>query len=167
MNRTFKAAVAALVLAVGFARSVTAGPLEDAAVAYRIGNYATALELVRPLAEQGNSGAQTLLGGMYANGYGVPQDYAAAMNWYRKAAEHGFAGAQFALGVMYVIGRGVPQDNVIAHMWFNLAASGGSKNAAWARQEVAAKMTPAQITEAQKLAREWKPTSTSAPRWRK
>jgi TPR repeat protein len=125
MNRTFKAA-AALVLAVGFAGSVTAGPLEDAALAYRIGNYATALELVRPLAEQGNSRAQTRLGGMYANGLGVPQDYAAAVSWYRKAAEQGFTGAQFALGGMYLNGHGVPQDNVIALMWFKLAAANGS-----------------------------------------
>jgi hypothetical protein len=67
---------------------------------------------------------------------------------------------------MYVIGHGVPQDNVIAHMWFNLAAAGGSKNGAWALATLSEKMTPGQIVEAQKLAREWKPTSTSAPRWR-
>jgi hypothetical protein len=52
----------------------------------------------------------------------------------------------------------VPQDYAIAHMWLNLAAAGGAKVAAELRDAVAAKMTPSQIAEAQKLAREWKPS---------
>ncbi len=71
-------------------------------------------------------------------------------------------GAQYNLGVMYDIGRGVPQDYAQAHMWLNLAASrfppGKDRdNAVKNRDIVAEKMTPAQISEAQKLAREWKP----------
>ena len=61
---------------------------------------------------------------------------------------------------MYEDGRGVPQDYVRAHMWFNLAASGASGHD-WMikyRDLVAAKMTPDQIAEAQRMAREWKPT---------
>jgi hypothetical protein len=58
---------------------------------------------------------------------------------------------------MYDNGLGVPQDYVIAHMWFNLAAAGGEIGAPKARAGVAEKMTPAQIAEAQELAREWKP----------
>jgi uncharacterized protein len=57
---------------------------------------------------------------------------------------------------MYGTGHGVPQDYVIAHMWFNLAAASGDKEAAEVRDMLAAKMTPAQVAEAQKLAREWK-----------
>jgi TPR repeat protein len=87
----------------------------------------------------------------------VPQDYAAAIGWYRKAAEQGSPEAQVLLGFMYFQGDGVPEDYVIAHMWFNLAAVGGDKEAVKARGLVTAKMTPAQIAEAQKLAREWKP----------
>ena len=49
MNRTFKPAVAALLIAVGFAGSVAAGPFEDGAAAYKKGDYATALRLIRPL----------------------------------------------------------------------------------------------------------------------
>jgi hypothetical protein len=48
--------------------------------------------------------------------------------------------------------------------WFNLAAARGNKDAVKGRDMVAAKMTPAQLAEAQKLAREWKPTSTPTPR---
>ena len=89
-------------------------------------------------------------------GRGVPQDDAEAVKWYRKAADQGYALAQTNLGIMYDDGRGVPQDYVQAHMWFNLAVAAAG-NSAMAR-DIAAKMTPAQIAEAQKLAREWKPT---------
>ena len=63
---------------------------------------------------------------------------------------------------MYSNGQGVPQDYAQAHMWFNLAASkyppGEDRDkAVKGRDIVAAKMTPAQISEAQKLAREWRP----------
>jgi TPR repeat protein len=61
---------------------------------------------------------------------------------------------------MYLNGEGVPQDYVQALMWFNLAASefdGSCEEAHKIREGIAAKMTPAQIAEAQKLAREWKP----------
>ena len=54
-------------------------------------------------------------------------------------------------------GPGVPQDYVRAHMWFNLAAAPGYPGAAAKRDSIAANMTPAQIAEAQKLAREWQP----------
>jgi uncharacterized protein len=49
------------------------------------------------------------------------------------------------------------RDYVRAHMWFNLAAAQGDQDAAKARDDVAKLMTPAQIAEAQKLAREWRP----------
>ena len=87
----------------------------------------------------------------------MPQDYAAAVTWWRKAADQGLASAQYNLGVMYANGQGVPQDYIQAHMWFNLATAQNDANAAKNRDIVAAKMAPAQIAEAQKLAREWKP----------
>jgi uncharacterized protein len=122
MNRTFKAAVAALMLAVGFAGSVAAGPFEAAVAAYEKGVaayekgvYATALRLLRPLAEQGEASAQYNLGVMFDNGQGVPQDYATAVSWYRKAAEQGHAAAQNNLGLIFANGgQGVPQDYATA-----------------------------------------------------
>jgi uncharacterized protein len=128
MNRTFRAAVAALLL-VGFASPAATGQLEDAALAYKKGDYATALRLMRPLAEEGNAAAQFDLGVIYQFSRDVPPDYGAAANWYRKAAEQGLAEAQYNLGVMYANGEGVPQDYATAHMWFNLAATSGIKNA--------------------------------------
>jgi len=92
---------------------------------------------------------------MYARRLGVPQDYSQAIILYRKAAERGYAKAQNNLGFMYCKGQGVPQDYSQAHMWFNLAASQRNKNAAGNRELAARSMTPADISKAQRLAREW------------
>jgi TPR repeat protein len=140
----------------------TAGPLEDGNAAAQRGDYAAAMRLLRPLADQGSAGAQYDLGVMYANGQGVPQNYTQAVMWYRKAADGGDAGAQNDLGVMYANGYGVPQNYAQALMWFNLAASPASDDATRneavkTRDLVAAKMTPAQIAEAQRIASEWVP----------
>ncbi len=136
-------------------------------VMYRKGHgvpqdYAEALKWFRKAAEQENADAQVVLGVMYDIGRGVAQDYAEAVKWYRKAAAQGMAKAQGNLGLMYVDGLGVPQDDVPAHMLFVLAASKFSPgedrdDAVKNRDIVAEKMTPAQIAEAQKLAREWRP----------
>ncbi len=84
---------------------------------------AEAVRWSRLAAEQGDAWAQYNLGVMYTGGEGVPQDDAEAVRWYRLAAEQGHADAQSELGVSYRIGEGVPQDYVQAHMWLNLAAS--------------------------------------------
>jgi hypothetical protein len=127
-------------------------------------DFAVAISLFTDAAEQGDHMAQNNLGTIYELGKGAPQDYAAAMTWYRKAAEQGDALAQFALGGMYADAKGVPQDYVQAHMWLSLAAV-GFKILDKKRQDLtikdrdalAAKMTPVQIAEAQRLMREWKP----------
>jgi TPR repeat protein len=121
-------------------------------------NYAEAMKWYRLAADQGLAAAQHGLGVFYADGKGVPQDYAEAVKWYRLAADQGFVIAQYSLGSLYADGRGVPQDYVQAHMWFYLAAAQGTfEGAVAARDNIVSKMTPAQIAEAQKLAREWKP----------
>ena len=72
-------------------------------------------------------------------------------------AEQGQADGQYNLGSMYSHGQGVAQDDVEAHKWYNLAAGQGNADATRNRDIVAARMSPAQIAEARKLAREWKP----------
>ncbi len=225
MKLSLKHTLAAVGLMLSFAVPAAAGPFEDGVAAYSKGDYATALRLLFPLAEQGNARAQLNLGVMYNNGWGVtqndaeaakwfrkaaeqglanaqylvgnmyvlqdyleavkwyrlaadqgldiaqyalglmydigenvPQDYAEAVKWYRLAADQGHVSAQYNLGLMYGRGRGGPQNYVHAHMWSNVAAARGMKNAAKYRDEIAQHMTPTQIAEAQKLAREWKPT---------
>jgi len=137
---------AALVLLVsGVASAQTPSPTDIAAL--------------RVKANAGNADAQYNLGVWYRFGQGVPQDYAQAASWYLKSSEQGNPGAQFNLGLMYSNGQGVPQDYVEAHKWRNLAASRASAENqtryAETRDAVATLMTPAQLAEAQTLAREW------------
>ncbi len=120
-------------------------------------SYAEAAKWFRKAVEQGYARAQYNLGVMYRRGHGVQQDNAEAVKLYRKAAEQGFSEAQYSLGVMYAEGQGVQQDLVQAHMWFDLAAASGDSSAKKNSEIIAAKMTPSQIAESQRLAKEWKP----------
>ena len=149
--------VIVLVLALALSAPVFAADFQAGGAAYGHGDYATALEEWLPLAEQGDAAAQISLGVMYSNGLGVTQDYAEAIKWYRLAAEQGNVPAQAFLADMYYRGEGVSEDDVMAHMWAYLAAAQGNKDAAKLRDAIVKKMTPAQIAEAQRLAREWKP----------
>ena len=117
-------------------------------------DYAEAVKWYRLAAEQGIASAQYNLGVMYDNGTGVLQDDAEAVKWYRLAAEQGIATSQNNIGAMYEKGTGVLQDNVRAHMWYNIAAANGYENSGEWRDQIAAKMTSADISKAQSLARE-------------
>lgn len=111
----------------------------------------------RAAADKGQPNAQHSLGFMYSVGRGVPQDFNEAVRCYRMAAEQGNPWGQFNLAITYADGRGVEQDFVQAHRWYNLAASQGHEDAAKVRDELAELMTPEQIADAQRLAREWRP----------
>ena len=127
---------------------------ENGLEAYEAGDHAAALKEWRPLAEQGNVTSQYNIAVMYDKGKGVLQDYAEAVKWYRLSAEQGYAKAQYNIGQMYRRGEGVLQDNVRAHMWYNIAAANGHKKSGEWRDQIAAKMTPADISKAQSMARE-------------
>jgi uncharacterized protein len=138
-------------------------------------DFKAAAALLRKAADQGLSDAQYALGTTYFEGKGVRQDFKAAAALLRKAADQGYAAAQNNLETMYENGVGVTRDYVQAHMWFDLAAQRFLAPHSLPAQRflasdaelhnlavkngnrVAAKMTPAQIAEAQKFAREWKP----------
>ncbi len=84
-------------------------------------------------------------------------DYDTALKEFRPLAERGKAVAQWSLGIMYERGRSVPQDYVQAYRWYTLAAAKGLKEAVKGRDLLEKRMTPTQIAEAQRLAREWTP----------
>ena len=65
---------------------VIAQDFDKGLAAAQSGDFATALKEWRPLAEQGNAGAQHNLGVMYEGGQGVLQDNAEAVKWFRLAA---------------------------------------------------------------------------------
>jgi len=118
-------------------------------------DFQKALKWFRRAATHGNVDAQSGLGQMYEDGEGVEQNYILAAKWYRKAAEHvpdlGGAGqGRNNLGLLYMKGLGVPKNHVQAYMWFRLANS--ETNLACAK----ARMTSAQVLEAERMAVEWK-----------
>jgi TPR repeat protein len=124
----------------------------------------TAYRWYRIAADQDYAPAMTNLGALYATGEGVPQSYAEASAWWRRAADQGDATALNNLGIMYALGRGVGKDLVQAYAWHDIAASRypaaraeEREGAIRARDAVAVKMTPAQLAEAKKRVREWKP----------
>ena len=123
---------------------------------------AEALKLFQLAAAQGNANALNNLGVAYREGRGVPQDDAEAAKWFGRAAEQAVTSAMTELGRMYYKGKGVPQNYVLAYMWLKLATSqlppGELRDTiVQARDGVARLMTEAQLAEAQRLARNWKP----------
>ena len=157
MKRGIKCLLAALVVSLSLAAPVLAGSFEDGVAAYERTDYETALRIFGVEAVLGNAAAQSNLGVMFETGLGTPSNFRLAVTWYQKAAEQGHADGQRNLGKMYALGIGLLEDYVIAHMWFNLAAARGAEDAVKFRDRLSKDMTPAQIAEAQRLAREWKP----------
>jgi hypothetical protein len=130
---------------VGFVLGMLSGPLKQSIVhssagsanpnpgaafaAYQERDFAKALQLSRPLAEQGHARARTVLGLIHLNGHGVPKDESQAAQLFRLAAEDGDTQAQFHLGNMYSQGLGVPQDYAEAVKWYQRAADQGDPQA--------------------------------------
>ena len=115
-------------LLIGLAQSAVsaAAAVEDGLAAYRRGDYAGALRLLRPHARQGDPSAQFHLGLMYEFGDGVASDDAVAAEWYRKAAEQGLSDAQYNVAVLTYVGKGVARDHGQAAEWFRRAAEQGN-----------------------------------------
>ena len=107
-------------------------------------------------AERVEAHAQFRLGLMFSLGLGAKLDWCLAEAFFRRAAEQGYTDAQFILGLTYEVGLGLPLDNIYAHMWLNIAASSGEcETASENRDRIAKGMTPADISTAQKRARQW------------
>jgi TPR repeat protein len=104
--------------------------------------------------------ASTAAAGQFEDGVAAYQlgDYATALKLWRLLAAQSLAVAQNDLGFMYDAGHGVPKDDVQAYMWFTLAAERGSADTVTNRDLLAKVLTPDQLAEAQRPAREWKPT---------
>lgn len=128
----------------------------EGAVAYAMGQYGKALEILVPLAESTDHPyAQYYLGVMYTNGQGVKQDFIEAAKWYSRAAKQGISQAQFRLGEIYVKGQGVPADLEQAYAWFTVAAHLGHAQASAALASSSQKLSPAELAQAKKLGSEF------------
>lgn len=79
-------------------------------VLYDPANYATALKIWMPLAEQGDPTAQLYVGEIYERGLAGNPDYGQAASWYQQAANRGSASAKVSLARLYERGQGVERD---------------------------------------------------------
>jgi len=79
-------------------------------VAYDRANYATALAVWMPQANDGDPQAQVYVGEIFEKGLGRPSDFAEAAKWYEKAAAQKFQRGQMNLAYLYEQGLGVPKD---------------------------------------------------------
>jgi TPR repeat protein len=144
-------------------------------------DFGEALKWYRLAADQSSSYAENVIGVAYEHGLSVAQDDAEAFRWYRRAANKIYErpgdtwihSPQYNIGAMYASGRGTAQDYLQALMWFTLAAAFGDTKppdplgiklvdtskytALEQRDRLVALMTSAQITEAERLAHEWRP----------
>ena len=91
---------------------------------------------------------------MHSRGDGIPKDYKEAVKWFRLGAKKGHISSLVNLGKSYWFGQGVRRDAIYSHMWLDIGAKSGDKDAIKARDIIAKTMTPAQFTNAKKLARD-------------
>ncbi len=113
--------------------------------------YTTAYTEFTPLSKLGYS-PQTYLGAISC----AKGNNAELLKWYRKALEEDDRNGAYNLGNIYERGRGVPRDFILAYMFYSLAAMPGNL-ALMSMNELEKKMTPAQLTEARRLAGTWAP----------
>lgn len=107
-------------------------------------------------ADGGEPRAQMDLATMYDHGWGVPSDPAMAAKWYLAAADQGLPEAQYNIGTMYETGEGVDQSIERAYMYYLLAVENGFPQfAARELDKISRTMTPTQIKNATRLARDY------------
>jgi hypothetical protein len=126
--------------------------------AYERRDFDTAAKLAIAASDEGDSGAQQFVGGLYATGQGVRTDQAAAVRYYALAAEKGWSEAMTNLGMAYQNGAGVTRNPVEALKWYLLASHRPTEDAQLVernRQGLSATMTLDEITEAGTLAWRW------------
>jgi len=161
-------------------RGVSASPLMAAATAYRTAaaqgqaqaasasaaqveakaafdrrDYAAVERLLKPLAENGDSGAQVMMGA--ARERSLPRDEFEAMTWYRRAADQGHPYALYMLGHYYAKGNaGLVNDRITAYAMVTLARENGSKIAADYLTELEKEMISKDIAEAKRRVSQWR-----------
>lgn len=128
----------------------------DGVMAYLMGEYETAYNTMRSLAETADhSYAQYYLGMMYLNGQGVDQNYEEAGKWFRKAAEQGIPQAQYKLGYLYNQGQGLPKDLEYAYAWYRVGATYNHQKSINSIEAVRAKLSGEELKEAEILSQDF------------
>ena len=122
---------------------------------------AEATRWFRKAAEQGQGESQYSLGLRYLLGQSVAKDSEEAARWFKPAAEQGIGAAAAALARQYATGEGVPCDLVEAYKWAAVSVQQPDPNSGDViLKELAGKLTPEHLAEAQRRAREFVPKRT-------
>ncbi len=108
---------------------VAAETYEAGRKAYIAGEYRKAFKILQPLAKDGDSESQKMLGIMYDYGHGVIANSERALYWYLLSAEQGQPAVQYQVGAKYFRGDGVKQNYKEAAHWWEMAANGGQVDA--------------------------------------
>ncbi len=128
----------------------------DGVIAYTMGEYQTAYNTMRSLAETADHAyAQYYLGMMYLNGQGVVQSYEDAGTWFRKAAEHSIPQAQYKLATLYFNGQGVPRDYEYAYAWYSAGVAHKHAKSIAAIADARARLSAEELVEAEKLSQKF------------
>jgi localization factor PodJL len=105
----------------------------------------------------GNIRAMHNLATLLASGRNGKPDYAAALRWYGEAAESGLRDSQYNLGVLLALGLGSKLDRPKAFQWFSLAAAQGDTEAAQKRDEMAGRLSAAEMKASRAALELWRP----------
>jgi len=170
----FRAVVLGTLASVAIASAQQRPALDEGLEAEVVRKYKTELPKIQELASRGDSDALFHLGLMHYEGWGIPQNYAEALRLFKVAAEKPHTQALLWLGDIYAEGKGVAKDYIEAYKYYDLATL-QSKHGELElselyrdlsnkkRNDLALRMTPTQIAEAQKRASEWKPKGSLPP----
>jgi localization factor PodJL len=108
-------------------------------------------------AAQGHSKAMHNLGVLAAEGADGRPDYAGAAIWFEKAAQTGVRDSQFNFAVLLARGLGVARDLPRAYSLFALLANEGDAEAAKRRDDLAPRLTNAELAAAKATAAAFRP----------
>lgn len=143
-----------------------ADALSDGMTRFERRDYAGAVELLQPVADQGEASAQYVMAVMFLHGLAKAPDAATAAGYMHRAADQGYAPAQTELARMYRDGDGVPQDPLASLKWYQRAAEGGDVGAQLTLADAYAYGSPPDFVQAYKwyeiAIRYWGPLAVRA-----
>jgi TPR repeat protein len=125
-------------------------------------NEARAVKYYLRAAKLGFSGSQNNLAWHYYKGHGTKKNVAEAIFWVTRSAEQGEPFAYGSLGTIRLEGNGFIRDDIETYKWLKLAMIHMPEGIARDTdrkilEKLKRRMTPAQISEGDRLAQEWRP----------
>ena len=127
---------------------------ESGLKAFNNGDYKTALNNWKPMAEEGVSNAQYNVALMYHNGLGVTQDYNEAFKWLLMSSAQGNLNSIRLLSTMYALGNGIKKDYLKSYMWAKIGADNDDQNSKLMMDGLIKEMSNSDIDKANALVKE-------------